>query len=374
MRFSKFGRYAISIATGMTLLFVGLTFSQESDREAAYAQLAVDAAEADKISRIMRTAAELTFPSVVHIETTVIQQKQSAGTGNARQATSRRIEETGAGIIVLIDDKLWLVTNSHVVRLAKPNEIRLQLHDRRKATAKQVLLNNDFDIAVVEIVETDLTPARLGNSDTVQAADMVLVIGSPYGLSGSISRGIISATGRRNIPKGEHAVPLLDMLQTDAAINPGNSGGPLVNMRGEVIGVISAIASSSGANEGVGFAIPINDALRVAENLVRYGEVHRPYIGVELAREITDQERTTAKLPQQAGVKITAVTPNSPAAIAGLRVGDIIVKYNDTLVEDDSHFIRLVARANVGDQPTLTVIRFNENLTVRPVLAAQKSL
>ncbi|MCL2118608.1 MAG: trypsin-like peptidase domain-containing protein, partial [Planctomycetaceae bacterium] len=237
---------------------------QEADRESAFIQLAIDAEETDKTSRVMRTAAELTFPSVVHIETTMIKSRTPNGSPEGiRQAAAQRIEEIGTGFVVAIDDRFWIVTNRHVVGTAARDAIQLLLNDRRRLTPKRVLVNTDFDIAVIEIAETDVVPVKLGDSTVVQLADQVLAIGSPYGLSGTITSGIISATGRRNVPKGDHPIPLHDLLQTDAPINPGNSGGPLINMRGEVIGVIAAIASSSGANEGVGFAIPINDAMRI---------------------------------------------------------------------------------------------------------------
>ena len=360
------------------LLFVAAVetvAAQEPDREQAYSQLAIDAAEIDRISQIMRTAAELTFPSVVHIETMVIKPTRTndGNMSGMRQTTAQRIEETGTGIVVAIDNRPWVVTNRHVIGAAEINAVRLMLQDRRQLTVKRILVNADFDIAVLEIAETDVTTARLGDSNSVKPADHVLVIGSPYGLNGTITHGIISAVGRRNIPKGDHPVPLHEMLQTDAAINPGNSGGPLINMRGEVIGIISAIASSSGANEGVGFAIPINEAIRVAKNLVRQGEMRRPYMGVELARTITDKEYAAAGIEKRIGVKITAVTPDSPAAVAGLHIGDIILKYNDIEIEDDSHFIRLVAHDEIGSQPTLTVARFRETLTLRPKLEWQKS-
>ena len=364
-----------------TLLFCILTvvtgraWTQDSEREAAFARLAVVAEDMDKTSRVMRTAAELTFPSIVHIETTMYKPRSVNGAPEGiRQTSAQRIEETGTGIIVMVDDAFWVMTNRHVIGTSDRHSMRMQLHDRRQLEARRILVNTDFDIAVIEIVESDVTPAKLGNSDAVQQADQVLVIGSPYGLSGTITRGIISAVGRRNIPKGDYPVPLHDMLQTDAAINPGNSGGPLINMRGEVIGVISAIASSSGANEGVGFAIPINNAMRVAENLVRYGEMQRPYLGIELSHNLTDRDREAIGKAKHIGVKITAVTPDSPAAVAGLHVGDIILKYNDIEIEDDAHLVRVVARDNIGAQPKLSILRFRDALTITPVLAAQKSL
>jgi len=347
--------------------------SQEHDRETEYAQLAKDADETDKISRIMRTAAELTLPSVVHLETTMIKPRTTGVLADVSRQTTQRVEETGTGIIVKIDAQYWVVTNSHVVGSADPEGIRVLCHDSRLLTPKRTIVNSDFDIAVIEIAETDVIAAKLGDGSTVQLADRVLVLGSPFGLSGSVTGGMISAVGRRNIPKGAHPIPLYDMLQTDASINPGNSGGPLVNMRGEVIGIIAAIASSSGTNEGVGFAIPIQDAMRVVENLVRYGEMQRPYLGIELTRTITDSERITAEITKQIGVKITRISPNSPAAVAGLKVGDILVKYNETDIEDDSHFIRLVVRDNIGGQVKLSVFRHGETLTITPVLAAQKS-
>jgi len=371
-------RFEGGIWLAMFLVFVVMVetiAAQEPDREQAYSQLATDAAEIDRISQIMRTAAELTFPSIVHIETMVIKPSRTndGNISGIRQTTAQRIEETGTGIVMAIDNRPWVVTNRHVIGTAEINAVHLMLHDRRQLTVKRILINSDFDIAVLEIAETDVITARLGDSNSVKTAEHVLVIGSPYGLNGTITHGIISAVGRRNIPKGDHPVPLHEMLQTDAAINPGNSGGPLINMRGEVIGIISAIASSSGANEGVGFAIPINEAIRVAKNLVRQGEMRRPYMGVELARTITDKEYAAAGIAKRIGVKIAAVTPDSPAAIAGLHIGDIVLKYNDIEIEDDSHFIRLVAHDEIGNQPTLTVARFRETLTLRPKLEWQNS-
>jgi len=371
----KQGLVLAALVFYIVFTIAGRAWSQDSEREAAFARLSIAAEDMDKTSKIMRIAAELTFPSIVHIETTMFKPRSVNGTlEGIRQTSAQRIEETGTGIIVKVDDTLWVVTNRHVIGSTDRLSIRLQLHDRRQLTPKRVLVNTDFDIAVIEIAETNVTPARLGNSDAVQQADQVLVIGSPYGLSGTITRGIISAVGRRNIPKGDYAVPLHDMLQTDAAINPGNSGGPLVSMRGEVIGIISAIASSSGANEGVGFAIPINDAMRVADNLARYGEMQRPYLGITLSQSLTEQERAAVGKAKQIGVKISAVTPDSPAAVAGLHVGDIIFKYNDIEIEDDTHLVRVVARDSIGAQPKLSILRFRDTLTITPVLAAQKSL
>jgi serine protease Do len=355
-----------------SILFLALFVSQKLSAQTHITDNDFNVLE--QSSQIMRSAAEQTLPGVVHIETTTIQPSRISNNVSATgRQTAQRIDEVGTGMIVLIDGKPYIITNRHVVGEASVNAIQLQLYDRQRISAKRVLLNNDFDVAVIEIAENNVMPVKLGNSDKVRLADYVLVIGSPYGLNGTITRGIISSTGRRSIPKGNQPIPLHDMLQTDAAINPGNSGGPLVNMRGEVIGVISAIASSSGANEGVGFAIPINSVLRVANDLVRYGEVRRPYMGIGLTRTISDEERVASGLNKLIGVKITSVTPDSPAAVAGLQTDDLIIRFNSVDVEDDNHFIRLVAQANIGDQPVLTVIRQQKTLEIKPLLTMQKS-
>ncbi|MCL2347152.1 MAG: trypsin-like peptidase domain-containing protein [Planctomycetaceae bacterium] len=359
---------------------------QVADRDQAFAQLATDAVEFERLSRVMRTAAELALPSVVHIETKVTRQRipnfaasqlpPSASSSDTGRRTVRQTEETGAGIIVQIGNEPFVVTNRHVVAAAEPDSVSLMLHDHQRITAKQILMNADFDLAVIKISETKETgviPAKLGNSDAVQLADHVLVIGSPFGLSRSVTDGIISATGRRNIPKGNQPVPLFDLLQTDAAINPGNSGGPLVNLRGEVIGMISAIASSSGTNEGIGFAIPINDVMRIATELARTGTVKRPYLGVELAPNVPESVWATNRLTRRVGAQVSAVNPNSPASTSGLRVGDLILRFNDVEVENDEHLIRLIARTQVGTTATLVVVRDQTRYEIKPVLAAQVS-
>ena len=170
-----------------------------------------------------------------------------------------------------------------------------------------------------------------------------------------------------------HAVPLYPLMQTDAAVNPGNSGGPLVNEQGEVIGIITAIASSSGTNEGVGFAIPIKEVMRLAGELVENGKIMRPSLGVELAPEISDAEREQAGLVKQIGVKVTRVTPDSPADLAGIQTGDIIVKYKETDVENDAHLVRLIAQSIIGEDPALVFIRGKAPFEVKPKLAAMES-
>ncbi|MEO1009630.1 MAG: trypsin-like peptidase domain-containing protein, partial [Planctomycetota bacterium] len=184
------------------------------------------------------------------------------------------------------------------------------------------------DVAVLSVpsgVAGGLTPARLGDSNGLEIGDPVLAFGSPFGLSHSVTRGIISAKGRYNLDLGDGEVELQNFLQTDAAINPGNSGGPLVNLRGRVIGLNTAIASSSGGNEGIGFSIPINLATRIAEQLIENGQTTRGWLGVEFDDRFNEQRARSAGLPRLAGALVERVFRGSPAERAAVREGDILL-------------------------------------------------
>jgi len=326
----------------------------------------------EQISRVLRKAAEKAIPGVVHIETLTVR-RRSPERGGSSAKTVQHIEETGSGIVVTIDGKPWVITNRHVVAEANRDSIRLVLSDHRKLSIERILMNMEFDLAVIEITEKDVPTVQLGDSDKIDIADYVLVLGSPFGLSQSVSMGIISGKNRRKIPQGDQMVPLYNLMQTDAAINPGNSGGPLVNARGEVVGIVTAIASSSGANEGVGFAIPINDVIRLAGELVSTGKIVRPSLGIELAPEITISERENAGLLKQIGVKVSKVNPGSPAEQAGMLPGDIIVRYQGEEVENDAHLVRMIVQSRVGDTPTIVFIRGKAPFEVKPTLAAIES-
>jgi len=189
-----------------------------------------------------------------------------------------------------------------------------------------------------------------------------LAVGSPFGLSRSVTRGIVSAKGRHNLDLGDGDLKLQDFIQTDAAINPGNSGGPLVNLRGEVVGLNTAIASSSGGNEGIGFSIPINVAARIARSLIESNEVPRGYLGVFLDRRFNEKRAAELGLPQLAGTRVSAVHPNTPAEKADLRTDDIILEYNGIRIEGDAHLISLVKLTEVGKQVDLLIFRGGQPL------------
>jgi serine protease Do len=208
-----------------------------------------------------------------------------------------------------------------------------------------------------------LLASRIGNSNDVEIGDFVLAVGSPFGLSHSVSYGIVSAKGRWDLALGQGTVRFQDFFQTDAAINPGNSGGPLLNLRGEVIGINTAIASNSGGNEGIGFSIPIILAVNVARQLIEDGAVATAYLGVRLDDRFAEklaQDTNMAKrlgLPRVQGAFVKAVTPGSPAAEARLQPGDVVMEFNGHRVEDDDHLINLVSLTPLNEVVSLNIVR-----------------
>jgi serine protease Do len=221
----------------------------------------------------------------------------------------------------------------------------------------RIWADEETDVAVMAIDEPNLAPARLGNSDTLEIGEFVLAIGSPFGLSQSVTRGIVSAKGRHNLDLGDGELRWQNFIQTDAAINPGNSGGPLVNLRGEVVGLNTAIASSSGGNEGIGFSIPINIVSRIARQLVQDNRVARGYLGVRLDRSFNERRARELGLVQRSGTRITEVHANTPAQQADIRIDDVILEFNGVRVESDSHLLSLVKLTEVGKHVPLVLYR-----------------
>jgi serine protease Do len=221
----------------------------------------------------------------------------------------------------------------------------------------EVRLDADTDVAVMFVDAPDLVPARLGNSDSVEIGDFALAVGSPFGLMRSVTYGIISAKGRRDLKLGDDGVRFQDFMQTDAAINPGNSGGPLINLRGEVIGINTAIASNSGGSEGIGFSIPINMFMHVARQLTEKGAFARAFLGVKLDATFGSAMAAELGLPRPIGARITTIIPDSPAAAGDLRGGDVVLEFNHVAVEDDNHLVNLVNFTEIGKKVPLVVFR-----------------
>jgi serine protease Do len=302
------------------------------------------------VNRIFEMVSRAVSPTVVHI----VAQK------TARHEESQRVrkfEETGSGVIVRGDNSpgLYVLTNHHVIEGGKSSKIRIMLHDGRTLSPERIWSDAKADIAVLKLDRDDLPAARLGNSDTAVVGTWVLAMGSPFGLMHSVSQGIISARGRHMDELQD--VENQDFLQTDAAINPGNSGGPLVNMKGEVIGINNSIASNGGGNEGVGFSIPINLARWIMNELVGHGHVTRGALGVDLEAKFSQEVATRLGLDRPQGALIDKVHPESPAALAGLRDGDVILRFGGVEIHDLNHLINTVSMTPVGVPSEVVVWR-----------------
>lgn len=266
-----------------------------------------------------------------------------------------QITSLGSGFIISPDGVV--VTNNHVIESADAIEVILQNGQRLEATV--VGRDPATDIAVLRVhARAPLPYVEMGDSDTARVGDIVLAIGNPFGLGGSLSVGVVSARNR-NIDAGRYD----DFIQTDAAINRGNSGGPLFNTDGEVIGVNTAIVSPTGASVGVGFATPTSIVRPVVEQITRYGETRRGWLGVRLAN-LTRAAADRAGYDGAAGAVVTRITANGPAAAAGLRPGDIVVRFNDRDIADSRALTRMVGEAQVGTTVTIDLIRDGRRMQV----------
>lgn len=320
----------------------------------------VGASDSMSVSEALRLSIQLARPAIVHIETTSVH--KSGGT-TIRQAKELH-NESGAGFIIERLNKQYVVTNGHVIHAEEnintPQNVNIYLADGRVVHPVKILSDPATDIALLEIKGKYLA-LDFGNSDAVQVGDIVLSGGSPFGLKNTFSSGIVSAKGRRNLQVGKTSSEIQDYIQTDASINPGNSGGPLLNLRGEAIGINSAIASNTGYGEGVSFAIPAKLANAVIEQLILTGKVERGWLGVSFDSNYSTADaaklgvfaalftnRQTPVYPPRIGARILSPPPSSPAGKAGLQYGDIILFFNETVVEDKDHLIYLVRITRPG--------------------------
>lgn len=357
----------------------------DAQRERLFNELAEEFSQFDRLGNLVRRVSQLVKPSVIHIEAHKVQGKG---------ASAESYDEAGSGVVVEIAGDAWVLTNRHVIHGASIDQIVMRTSDGREWIPERVLKDPSTDVAVMKLApraalvreqsRRPLAPppqlppaARLADSEAVQIGDFVIAIGSPFGLSHSVTFGIMSAKGRRDLTLGEERIDLQDFFQTDAAINPGNSGGPLLNLRGEVIGLNTAIASSSGGSEGIGFAIPINMAARVAEELVKHGKLRRGYLGVTLDPEFAAAEmasfsgqyasmKMSPDLPsiyessaqKLGGARVKNVRAGSPAEAARLQAGDIVLQFDGHFIEDDDHLVARVGMA-ATEQPIGMVILRN---------------
>jgi serine protease Do len=331
--------------------------------EKQWQDLSRDTAPLQQFSQVLAKISSAATPSVVHIQ-------------SERKSARGKVEETGSGVIMtsVRRDGYFVVTNRHVIDGAALEEITIQLNDGREIHPERVWSDAATDVAVLKISAPNLVPSRWADSNQAEIGHFVLAMGSPFGLSRSVTLGIISAKGRRQLKLGSAEVLNQDFLQTDAAINPGNSGGPLIDLQGRVVGINTAIASSSGGNEGIGFSIPANLAQRVMEQLLEHGVVHRAYLGVRLDPQFDQKTAKTLRLDRVRGARVTQIYPNTPAARAELRVDDVVLTFDGLDVQDENHLINLVSLTPIGRQVKLSVWRGGREVMLTITLADRVDL
>ena len=286
------------------------------------------------------------------------------------QPREQKTSSLGSGVIVDAD-KGFIITNNHVID--KADEITVVLSDGRQFKAKLIGTDPETDVAIIQIKADNLSALPMSDSDKLRVGDFAVAIGNPFGLSQTVTSGIVSQLGR----SGLGIMGYEDLIQTDASINPGNSGGALVNLRGELIGINTAIFSQSGGNIGIGFAIPINMARGVMQQLIKHGEVKRGRLGAQ-AQDLTPDLAQAFNLKNgHGGAVITQVSPDSAADKAGLKAGDIVVELNGKPVQDASDVRNVIGLLRIGQRVELKILRDNKikNLVAvvsEPITAKKK--
>jgi len=273
-----------------------------------------------------------------------------------QQPRERKSAGLGSGVIVS-DDGL-IITNYHVVKDA--DEIKVLLSDNREFVGRVIGSDPKTELSVVKIEAKDLPTLPWGDSDALKVGEIVLAVGNPYGLNQTVTMGIVSAVGRANVGIADYE----DFIQTDAAINPGNSGGALVNARGELIGINTAIFSTTGGYQGIGFAIPSNMIKSIMKSLVEKGKVVRGWLGVSI-QKITPELASQFNLKNDSGALVSDVVENSPAEKAGLKRGDVIVAYDGKKTNEPYVLRNMVANSTPGEEHSMTVIRENQKLELK---------
>ena len=375
------GRYSSPISM-IFLLCALLALNGVFQGAAAGFAFAAEGNSNDLVTAISRVAKE-NIPAVVHIEVTERQEISNPFSPfendpffrhffgySGKQPKKFQQERVGLGSGMIIDKEGHILTNSHVVSGA--TKIKVVLADGREFTEKSVkVIGTDAktDLAVIRITEKQPLPTvTIGDSDQLEIGQWVVAIGHPRGLDQTVTQGIISAMHRTGItdPSGYQ-----DFLQTDAAINPGNSGGPLLNLKGEVIGINTAILSQSGGFEGLGFAVPSNMAAYVVKQLMANGKVLRGWLGVSI-QTLTPDLAKSFGVPQTKGVVIAQITKDSPAEKAGLQRGDVITALGGRDIQDASSLRNLISLTPVGEEVRLTIVRDGAKQDIRVKIASEE--
>ena len=308
---------------------------------------------------------EMVSPAVVRIDTNTIVTSQSNGNmvipffGDMFEMPSQEYEQPGTGSGFIISKEGHIVTNHHVV--ANTTSIKVTLTDGRVFDATLVGSNEPSDIAIIKInADSDLPVAQLGNSDELRQGDWVLAIGNPYGFDHTVTSGIVSALGRNVTDSQGTTVSTAELIQTNAAINQGNSGGPLINMKGQVIGINTAIIPYA---QGIGFAIAIDGVKDILNQILVYGKVMTPWVGITLM-PATETLASQYNLPDSDGILVISVVEGSPAGVGGIKANDLLKRMNDMPLTSSVSLPDEVRKMNIGDRVTFEVWRGSERLNI----------
>jgi serine protease Do len=383
--FAKFLLFVLLVSAGISLLYdyrlkhggLNLPSGRKPEKYTLASSPSVDPKQVpslEVLNRERRALVNSVIPSVVAVKTSKkIGIRRESGLDpfefffqNRRQFSPRdeTLVQNSLGSGVIVTNEGHIITNSHVVTDREGNQvdqIEVQLSDGQTKKARLVGADSEVDLAVLKIDDPGVKPLKLADSDMVQPGDFVLAIGNPFGFEETVTDGIISSKMRPNRNDG-----FGDLLQTNAAINPGNSGGPLVNLRGEVIGINTAIASTTGGSQGVGFAIPSNTVRTALESLLKQGRIIRGYLGIQTRALQPDD--TSAETD---GVPVAGVMPGSPAAQAGVQPGDVIRKFDGRDVRNFSALRTLVAQTQLNKQVELEIVRNGKPLKVTTQIKEQ---
>ena len=366
-----FATFALAPASG--------ALAREASKPFTSAQSADALATAQQLSQAFETVAATIAPGVVSIHTTqeVKFRRTTApnipdefrqffespffrGSPNRSPRSQEQIQK-GLGSGFVISERGYILTNNHVIKDA--DDITVGFSDGRTYNATVVGADPETDIAVLKVDVNDLTPLKLGDSDNLRVGQFVIAAGTPFGLTSTITTGVVSAKGRSRVGINDYE----NFIQTDAAINPGNSGGPLVNLKGEVIGVNSAILSRAGGNIGIGFAIPINLARSIEKTLIAEGHITRGHLGVAI-QDLTSELANSFGYSSTAGALVAEVQPDTPADVAGFKPGDIITKLDGRSISSANELRLKIAEIKPGSTVHITVIRNHKTMTLKPII------
>ena len=343
------------------MLFGTVVQSAEINETALQNMIRDSKARAAMVEQVREAVVHIRVEKALNGPDNSLYNPSSQNNNGAKQFKQQRL---GSGSIISKDG--YILTNNHVVGGA--DRILVRLHDGQEFEAELIGADPPSDIAVIKIPANELNPIQMGNSDEMQVGETVIAIGNPFGLTLTVTLGIISAKGRSNVGITDYE----NFIQTDAAINPGNSGGPLINLEGKLIGVNTAIFSKNGGYQGIGFSVPVNMAQIIMKDLIAEGKVSRGWLGVGI-------QDVTAELAQAFGVKntkgslITKVMPSSPAETAGLIKGDIVIRVNQRKVKNSSQLRNYIAEAGAWADVTLEVIREGKTEIIKVTLDELKS-